>query len=296
MEEIVVDDELKMSFKWGEDESSGQGPLDVLLQLIAKSKVEIMDVELSVITEQFLEYIQNMEKVDMDLSSSFVEEAARLIEIKSKKLLPKPEEDDENVEDDPEYLYKLRLYEYKVYKEKCEELAKMESNARFYKKPDDDASKYRIIIKDMQLEQLLDALSGIMYRVNKKEEKKTAKEIKKELFTVEMKVAQIKDALLLSDKVRFTDLFGGMATKEEVITTFMALLELLKLQIIKVEQNEAFCDIDITRADNRRLTEVLLWYGSGPASCMSRRPVFGSCERFENFIVSDKNLQKYEKT
>lgn len=249
MEEIVVDDELKMSFKWGEDESSGQGPLDVLLQLIAKSKVEIMDVELSVITEQFLEYIQNMEKVDMDLSSSFVEEAARLIEIKSKKLLPKPEEDDENVEDDPEYLYKLRLYEYKVYKEKCEELAKMESNARFYKKPDDDASKYRIIIKDMQLEQLLDALSGIMYRVNKKEEKKTAKEIKKELFTVEMKVAQIKDALLLSDKVRFTDLFGGMATKEEVITTFMALLELLKLQIIKVEQNEAFCDIDITRAD-----------------------------------------------
>lgn len=101
----------------------------------------------------------------------------------------------------------------------------------------------------MQLEQLLDALSGIMYRVNKKEEKKTAKEIKKELFTVEMKVAQIKDALLLSDKVRFTDLFGGMATKEEVITTFMALLELLKLQIIKVEQNEAFCDIDITRAD-----------------------------------------------
>lgn len=249
MEEIVVDDELKMSFKWGEDESSGQGPLDVLLQLIAKSKVEIMDVELSVITEQFLEYIQNMEKVDMDLSSSFVEEAARLIEIKSKKLLPKLEDDDEDVEDDPEYLYKLRLYEYKVYKEKCEELAKMESNARFYKRPDDDASKYRIIIKDMQLEQLLDALSGIMYRVNKKEEKKTAKEIKKELFTVEMKVAQIKDALLLSDKVRFTDLFGGMATKEEVITTFMALLELLKLQIIKVEQNEAFCDIDIARAD-----------------------------------------------
>ena len=132
-------------------------------------------------------------------------------------------------------------------KNATEKLKEMESNDKFYKAPEKDANKYRIVIKDMQIDMLLDAFVGIMHKVNKVEKSKESKEIIKETFTVEQKIANIKDVLISRDKFKFSELFLDVASKDEVITTFMALLELIKMQAIRVSQDDLFSDIQIEK-------------------------------------------------
>ena len=245
MEDILKEknDDEKLSFKI----ENFEGPLDLLLQLIKKSKLSIEEVKLSEITEQYLKIIGDLSGVDMEMASEFVEVAATLIEIKSKSLLPRLEEETE--EEDPEYLLKIRLQEYQMIKETTEKLKSLENTNRFYKKPEPDANKFRYVLKDMQLDMLLDAFARIMVRVQKTDENKQVKEIKKEKFTVSQKIATIKDALIIRKKVCFNELFGQVVTKEEVVTTFMALLELLKLQEIHVAQTDNFADIEISKVE-----------------------------------------------
>ena len=222
------------------------GPLDLLYHLVKKNKMEIEDIEISKLTEQYLEIMQDISTVDMEVASDFIEYAALLIEIKSKKILPKVNEEVED-EFDEEYILKLRLREYEMLKNATEKLKELESNDKFYKEPEKDANKYRIVIKDMQIDMLLDAFVGIMHKVNKVEKSKESKEISKETFTVEQKIANIKDVLISRDKFKFSELFLESTTKDEVITTFMALLELIKMQAIRVSQDELFSDIQIEK-------------------------------------------------
>ena len=222
------------------------GPLDLLITLIKKDKIEIEDVEISKLTEQYLAVMQDITAVDMEAASEFIEYAAYLIELKSKKILPKVEvqEDDEF---DEEYMFKLRLREYQMFKEVNEKLKTYESNDKFYKAPEKEANKFRIILKDMQLDMLLDAFVGIMHKVNKVEKAKESKEVARESYTVEQKISTIKDTLISRNKIKFSDLFLESTSKEEIITTFMALLELIKLQFIKVAQDDLFSDIQIEK-------------------------------------------------
>ena len=220
----------------------------LLLHLIKKSKLEIEEVKLSLITEQYLEIMKQIDAVDLEVASEFIEVAATLIEIKSKALLPKLLEEEDEPED-PEALLLQRLNEYKLFKEACEQLKPMENVDRFYKKPEPDANKFRIVIKDMQLDMLLDAFTGILHRVTEVEKTAKPKEVAREMFTVSGKIAAIKDALVVKDKVRFSELFENSSTRNEVITTFMALLEMLKLQEIKVTQSDVFGDIEIIKAE-----------------------------------------------
>ena len=132
-------------------------------------------------------------------------------------------------------------------KETTEKLKAIENTDRFYKKPEPDANKFRYEIKDMQLDMLLDAFVGIMHKVNKVEKSKESKEIVKEVFTVEQKIASIKDVLVTREKFKFSELFLDVASKDEVITTFMALLELIKMQAIRVSQDNLFSDIQIEK-------------------------------------------------
>ena len=157
-------------------------------------------------------------------------------------------EDDD--EEDLEYLVNLRIKEYAMLKETTEKLAILENTDRFYKEPEKEASKYRVVIKDMQLDMLLDAFVGIMHRIKKEEtEKIKTKEVQKEKFTVEQKIASVKDALLIRKKIMFSELFSQSISREEVVTTFMALLELLKLQEISVKQTDMFQDISIEKKE-----------------------------------------------
>ena len=226
-----------------------EGPLDLLLYLIKKSKVEIEDVRLADITDQYLEIVGQMDKMNMEMASEFVVVASELIEIKSRSLLPKQETESEEDEIDPDLLLKMRLKEHELMKEMAEKLKPLENTDRFYKAPEPEAGKFRFVIKDMQLDTLLDAFVSVMTRVSQQEKAMEAKEVEKEKFTVEQKVSSIKDALLLNKKVAFNDLFSKTASKNEIVTTFMALLELLKLQEIKVQQDGLFNDITITKND-----------------------------------------------
>ena len=232
------------------------GPLDLLLTLIRKSKLDIEDVQISELTEQYLEIMKDISEVDLEVASEFIEYAALLIEIKSKKLLPKIVENDED-ELDPEYILKLRLREYQYFKEVNEKLGKLESNDKFYKQPEKEANKFRVVIKDMELDKLLDAFVGIMHKVNKIEKSKESKEIVKETFTVEQKISSIKDTLISRNKIKFSELFLESSSKDEVITTFMALLELIKMQVIRVSQDDLFSDIQIEKTGEEMNGELI---------------------------------------
>lgn len=232
------------------------GPLDLLLTLIRKSKLDIEDIQISELTEQYLEIMKDISEVDLEVASEFIEYAALLIEIKSKKLLPKIVENDED-ELDPEYILKLRLREYQYFKEVNEKLGKLESNDKFYKQPEKEANKFRVVIKDMELDKLLDAFVGIMHKVNKIEKSKESKEIVKETFTVEQKISSIKDTLISRNKIKFSELFLESASKDEVITTFMALLELIKMQVIRVSQDDIFSDIQIEKTGEEMNGELI---------------------------------------
>ncbi len=239
----VFNNEEQMTFKI----ENFEGPLDLLLQFVKQSKLSIDEVKLSEITEQYLEVINQLSAIDMESASEFIEVAATLIEIKSKSLLPKLEEEPE--EEDPEYLLKMRLKEYQMLKETTEKLKVLENTDRFYKKPEPDANKFRYVLKDMQLDMLLDAFSKLMIRVQETKSTEEVKEIQKEKFTVSQKISTIKDCLLVRKKVYFSELFSNSISRDEVVTTFMALLELLKLQEIHVKQPENFADIEICKQE-----------------------------------------------
>lgn len=226
-----------------------EGPLDLLLHLIRKNKMEIENVKLSLITEQYLQIITEAQRIDMEVASEFIEMAAYLIEIKSKSLLPKLNE--EEVEEiDEESLLLQRLKEYEAIKESLDKMKAIENVDRFYKQPDKQVGKFRFVLKDMSFDKLLDAFSKLIVKTTFKEEKPEPKEIKREVFTVAQKIATLKDTLLIRKKVMFSQLFSEARSKDEVVTTFMALLELLKLQEIKVQQVENFADIEIIKNED----------------------------------------------
>jgi len=185
----------------------------------------------------------------LDTASDFIVMAAELIEIKSKSLLPSIRENQEE-EEDPEELLKMRLKEYELMKEMSEKLKEVEITEVFYKAPEPEAGKYRVVIKDMQLDALLDAFTKFMLKNVKKEAENTeVKQVEKEKYTVEQKIATIKDSLIMHKKIRFSQLLSTTISKNEIVTTFMALLELLKLQTIKVKQDNLFEDIEIVKVE-----------------------------------------------
>ncbi len=252
MEEIKENVELVADEATGEGilqfQFAGQvGPIGLLVYLVKKNKLEIEDVKLADITDQYLKMIEGIEQLDLDTASEFIVMATELIEIKSKSLLPS-EKDTDVDEEDPEYLIKMRMKEYELMQEMSLKLKQIENTEVFYKNPEPEAGKYRIKIKDMQLDALLDAFTRFMLKNVKKEaEAVETKQVIKERYTVEQKIANIKDALLVHKSIKFSQLMSQSTSKNEIVTTFMALLELLKLQTIKVNQGDLFEDIDIIR-------------------------------------------------
>jgi len=227
-----------------------EGPLDLLLYLIKEAKIEIRDIFVSQVTEQFLQYMEGVAELDIDKAGEYLKMAATLLEIKSKALLPVEEEID--IEDNPEEMLYRRLEEYKLLKEASEDLKKVENVDRFYKEPDKSVGEVKIVYSDFNLDGLISAFSKLLMRVDdKKRQENTLKEIPKEVFTVKDKVQYIRAVLLDRQEISFFDMFNVNTTKNELITTFQALLELLKLQYVAVEQNVMFDDITIKLRDDR---------------------------------------------
>ena len=222
------------------------GPLDLLLDLVKRAKINIEDIFISDITEQYLAAMDQVEELDMDEAADFIVVAATLLEIKSRALLPRPEVI-EAPEDDPKTELIQRLEEYKLYKEAAEKIREHEVLNMHYRAPDDSVGQPRLVLKDMTTDGLVKALRRMFEKLGTRQKLFKTRKIDLDPFTVEQKMDYIKYRVDMADKVTFDELFDEDFTLNEIVTTFMALLELLKNQYVRAEQNEIFDTITITK-------------------------------------------------
>lgn len=251
MEEIANEEVIateQMSFvddKYRFKLENFEGPLDLLLHLIKDAKMDIMTVKLADITEQYLQYMQDIDSIDMDRASEFITVAATLIEIKSKHLLP-VEQDDVIDEEDSEALLLERLKEYELFKETGKRLKEIEDINKLYRAPGKETEKVKIVLKDMVLDKLLDAFANLLAKAEARgKEKEEPKKIVKDRFTVAEKIVSISSYARVHKRFPFEELYTSDMTKSEMINVFLALLELLKLQTVRVEQSGIFEQINI---------------------------------------------------
>lgn len=224
-----------------------EGPLDLLLHLIKKAEIDIKDVFVSEVTNQFLSYVQNSD-ISIEEEGEYLQIAATIIEIKSKSVIPNEEIQAEVDEEKRLFIERLQQHEeYKLYLSSLDKLKALETTDIFYKSPDDSVGEVKVVYTDFNLNGLINAFTDLLKRVDVKEVKKnTEKEIPKEVFTVKQKLDYIVDVLKTEQKIVFTDLFIlDRVTRTELITTFQALLELIKHQIVKVKQEGTFSQITL---------------------------------------------------
>lgn len=233
-----------------------EGPLDLLLHLIEKNQVNIYDIPIVTITEQYLEYLGEMQRQDLDVMSEFLVMAATLINIKAKMLLPKEEEEEEE-EEDPRAELVRRLLEYKMYKYAATELKDMELDAAgsIYRSPaiPKEVAEYREEINPVELCDglTLNRLNEIFQMVMKKQVEKIDPirskfgTIEREEISIEERMDTIRDQVKGLKGISFRTLLEIQASKINVIVTFMAILELMKVGAITVRQDGLFDDIMI---------------------------------------------------
>ncbi|HRX13812.1 MAG TPA: segregation/condensation protein A [Eubacteriales bacterium] len=224
------------------------GPLDLLLHLVKEEKIEIKDIFVSQVTEQFLSYMGQLNTVNIDKASEYMTMAATLLEIKSRALLPEIPELEEN--ESPEKLLIRQLEEYKLFKEVTESLKQKENVDRLFKQPSPEVNDVIYAVKDMSLDNLLDAFASIIHRVElNKIEQNNPKQIKKDSYSVGGKIKYMRQKLIQDRSLDFLEFCDESGDISEVVVAFIALLELLKHQLVTATQNENFDSIIVTIND-----------------------------------------------
>ncbi len=228
-----------------------EGPLDLLLYLIKKNEIDIYDIPIAAITEQYLEYLELMRMLDLNIAGEFLVIAATLIHIKSKMLLPPDEKElfPEEEEDPREELVR-RLVEYKKFKEVAGILHDLEGQR---KKMFTRDIPFEVEPGEVFFEASLFDLITAFTRVLKDVPKDIFQEIIKDEFTVEQKVHDILHRLVVTPAISLFELFKNSKNKTEIIATFLAVLELIRLKEIIVVQKQNFSDIEIIRNEKHRL-------------------------------------------
>ena len=230
-----------------------EGPLDLLLHLIKKSKMEIYDIKISEITEKYLEYIEQMKMLNLDVASEYLVMAAELIEMKSKKLLPKTEEDKNNdeYEENPEEELQRRLLEYKKYKESLKQFKDLELKRKNYftKSPENLSRLTDMHIKNennTDVYDLLEALKNMLDRIDY--EKPISTKVSLKEISVKDKIIKIRNILSKEKSVTFSRLFD-IVNKPTVVVTFLSILQMAKNNEIRIKQDTNFSEILLERVD-----------------------------------------------
>lgn len=233
-----------------------EGPLELLYHLIEKNEIDIYDIPINTLTEQYLEYIEHFRSASMDSMSEFLVMAATLLEIKAKMLLPseKPEPDEQ---EDPRETLVRQLLEYKKFKDIVPFLKEKENPWRYFKKSDSiliDQSidqKNEEVVSEVLSGITLDMLHKAFLEVMKRKELRTDPirssfgSVHRDMYTIQDKMEYIKSLLVLNKELVFKDIFRKNSGKIEKVVTFLALLELTKLNHISVKQKNNFADIYI---------------------------------------------------
>ncbi|MFW6151919.1 MAG: segregation and condensation protein A [Verrucomicrobiota bacterium] len=237
-----------------------EGPLDLLLYLIKKEEVDVYDIPVGRITNQYMEYLKLMEMLDLNIAGEFIVMAATLMMIKSRMLLPvedRPEVEEE--EEDPRWDLVRQLVEYKKFKDAANSLQEKEelrdgvfgaTGTHVAYEPEDTGS----VLQDVSIFDLISAFREVLRNAPEDD----FGDIYQDRFTVADKIDYVLEMIRANQKARFSRLFSGRASRHEIICTFLALLELLRLRQIGVAQEEQFGEIVICRAEETDGGEYLL--------------------------------------
>ena len=228
------------------------GPLDLLLHLVSRAKIELKDIFVSEITEQYLSYMSQTDKLDMDTASEFLQMAATLLYIKSRSLLPEKRREEEIDEEGltPEEQLIRRLNEYKRFKQVSEELAELSQRAkgRYYKLPEEIiAVQSEGELGSGDVDALRVAYLKVLERIRRQEEPPRDVVIEREVMSVRKQVRVILARLSIKPSMEFEELLSARPTRMELAVTFVALLELLNQEKVFVRQQRTFDQIHIER-------------------------------------------------
>lgn len=229
------------------------GPLDLLLELIRKNEMDIYDIQVSEITKQYLESLAQMKQLDLEIAGEFIVMAATLIWIKSKMLLPQDNADDENLEQDPRAELVRKLLEYQAFKEAAKELGLLEDErgkvftrqiADYYLS-DLDTEDVEIDTFSANLYDLLSAFQNVMAKMGKE----SIHEVFEQVISIEDKMTEIKLMLVEKRKIAFSSLFQTGWTRNLLIATFLAVLEIVRSKDARVVQDKHFGEIVIEKIE-----------------------------------------------
>ena len=241
-----------------------EGPLDLLLFLIKQNHIDITNLPVAEIVEQYLEYLGLMQILDLDIAGDFLVMAATLLQIKSRMLLPPDETPPEEEEPDPRAELVRKLLEYQQFKAAADRLQDLERQrlAVFTRVPPEGQRLEAEVVEEPFFEASLFDLLTALSKVLQKVPKEIFHEIVKDEFTVEQKTASLRERLAQTAQMTFSQLFESAKNKLEVITIFLALLELIRQRFVVARQGEVFGDILVLRADQLQPAPV----GEGSAS------------------------------
>lgn len=220
------------------------GPLDLLLHLIKQSNIDIYDIKIEEITKQYLDYIQKMEEMNLNIASSYLVMAAELIEMKASMLLPKPEIAEDEIEEDPKEKLIQRLLEYQSYKEMTSKFQELEQNRKeYFTKVPSDLEEYEghgTLPNDIELSDLLSAFEKFLMK--QESQKPLNTKITTKEYSITERSKQIRNILHKKKKVSFQELFE-IRTKSYIVVTFLSILVLAKNREIEITQQNNFEDI-----------------------------------------------------
>lgn len=229
-----------------------EGPLDLLLYLVKKQEVDIYDVNLTQLATDFVAYLDQMRELDLDVAGEFLVMAATLMFIKSRELLPVDQQvvpEGEEDEEDPRWELIRQLVEYKKFKDAAAQLQAREAEQEnvFARRPpkmefDPNPAAAR---PEVSLFDLINAVSAVLKRFSARDD---ARDIFEDKWTVSEKIEVIRQRILTRPVMKFSELFESATSRTEVVVTFLALLELIRLKVLAVTQPEPFADIEIRPA------------------------------------------------
>lgn len=222
-----------------------EGPLDLLLYLIKREELDIYHIPIARIARQYLEYIQMMRMLNLDIAGEFLVMAATLMQIKSRMLLPQEELGEEEREDDPQAELIKQLMEYQKFKGMAEKLEEKQiTQEKIFSRGKNETmelARKEDFLLETTLFDLLTAFSRVLITVSEED----FTEIVEDEITVDEKIGEILDVLRAKASLNFTKLFAGLTTKVEMVVAFLALLELIRLKEIKIRQAQRFGEIRV---------------------------------------------------
>jgi segregation and condensation protein A len=222
-----------------------QGPLDLLLYLIHKNEINIYDIPIATVTQQYLEHLDFMQELNLNVAAEFILMAVQLIEMKIRMLLPKPPSQEGTEEEDLRRPLVEQLLEYQKFKMAAYHLKEREGESELYwprpAQAENETEREEMI--EASLYDLVHAFAVLLKRTQKRD----ALQIQPDQFTVKQKIQEISEALESTDSISLMDYAGKLQTRVEMIVLFMALLEMIKLNMLRIYQGEHFGDIVIYR-------------------------------------------------